>query len=66
MQNLMTNFSGLALSRIEMKNVTGGCGYSCGGGVWHYNVSKAYAKGSNGMGACASWGGHGSWCCASC
>lgn len=25
MQNLMSNFSGLALTRIEMKNVIGGC-----------------------------------------
>jgi hypothetical protein len=25
MNNLMSNFSGLALSRMEMKNVVGGC-----------------------------------------
>lgn len=25
MQNLMSNFSGLALTRMEMKKVTGGC-----------------------------------------
>ena len=58
MNNLMSNFSGLALSRMEMKKVTGGCS----------------AQGSNGQTttcskkdcqAIASSSG-GNWCCASC
>lgn len=58
MNNLMSNFSGLALSRMEMKKVTGGCS----------------AQGSNGQvttcsqadcqAIAADSGGH--WCCASC
>jgi hypothetical protein len=64
MNNLMSNFSGLALSRIEMKNVTGGCGYRCGSGSTYTGMSKSSAQSF--ASSCASWGQSGHWCCASC
>lgn len=61
MKSLM-NFSESALTRSEMKNVKGGCGFKCNDG-WGWTVSsgftKAYAKGQ-----AASCGGR--WCCANC
>lgn len=49
MNNLMSNFSGLALTRIEMKNVKGGTNYDCycgsgGFGFTASSQSQAVAK----------------------
>ena len=59
MNNLMSNFSGLALSRMEMKKVTGGCSVetASGGSVSGYSAADAAAHAKN-------TGLH--YCCASC
>jgi hypothetical protein len=60
MQNLMSNFSELALSRMEMKKVTGGeCRVetASGGSVGGYSQADAIAHSANS-------GYH--YCCASC
>jgi hypothetical protein len=57
MNNLMSNFSGLALTRMEMKKVTGGC-YAQAAGPnqsMSKNAAQSYA---------ATHGGH--YCCSSC
>ena len=71
MKNLMSNFSGLALSRNEMKSVTGGCGvhlYKNGSlvGTWlGYSKAEAVKLGRSKDGLA---GGSiiAKWCCASC
>ena len=57
MQNLMSNFSGNAISRAEMKNVTGGC-YAQNAGP-NQSMSKSAAQNYASV-----YGGH--WCCSSC
>jgi natural product precursor len=53
----LSSFNSYALSRSEMKNVTGGCGVKCNG---TYGWSKSEAKGKLGSGECTNW------CCSSC
>ena len=55
----MSNFSGLALSRMEMKKVTGGCSAQTSGGNTTCAPSQCADIAANG-------GGGGHWCCASC
>ena len=56
----MSNFSGLALSRMEMKKVTGGCTIqTVGGGQSPGGYTFAEAQASAQM-----WGTH--FCCDSC
>ena len=59
MNNLMSNFSGLAMSRMEMKKVTGGCMAMNSNGT----VMGPFSSGTRASIA-AGAGGH--WCCASC
>ena len=54
----MENFSGLAMSRMEMKKVTGGC-LAQAAGPNQANKTKAQAQSY-----AAAHGGH--WCCSSC
>ena len=60
MNNLMSNFSGLALSRMEMKKVTGGCMIISGSTG---KVGGPY-KDANSASKAAGAGGH--YCCTGC
>lgn len=61
----MSNFSGLALTRMEMKKVTGGCSVSTtsGGSVSGYSKAdaKAHAANTGGNYCCASCGSTKTW-----
>ena len=49
MNNLMSNFSGLAMSRVEMKKVKGGQTWHCqcnGVGTWTGNYSSSTGAGN--------------------
>jgi hypothetical protein len=64
MKSLM-NFVNDALSRTEMKSITGGCAFKCSGDGWGWSTGMSYASAVNGMNSCPS-GYPGRWCCASC
>lgn len=59
MKNSISNFANFALSRSEMKAVSGGCGVKING-TWDYGFTKAEAT-SMVMNGVAD-----RWCCASC
>ena len=60
----MSSFSDLALSRVEMKNVTGGCSFSCAGDGWGRTNGLSRDEAKKRADGCI--GGRGYWCCASC
>lgn len=75
MKNSMSSFSGLALSRTEMKSVTGGCNVYVSMGVqpngeilWMQknDTSLTYAQAFNSATTTAMQGTRARFCCASC
>lgn len=71
MKNSISNFGEFALSRSEMKSISGGCNAKCsvGGGAYEYSSadsSMSQAAAIAAQQACTEGGGTGYWCCSSC